>query len=89
MLVVKNREETLGECLVHMHAVSILLLVGLPCLAYDGISYGGAVIVVRWRVPWICRGIWVEVGHITGVVLPHVVWDYQEDPFEVTVVGVM
>ena len=26
-------------------------------------------------------------GRVSGVVLPHVVWDYQEEPFEVTVVG--
>ena len=89
VLIGENGEEKLGECLVHMHALGIVLLVGLPCLVDDGISYRGAVIVVRWRVPWICRGRWVEVGRITGVVLPHVVWDYQEDPVEVTVVGDM
>ena len=49
----------------------------------------GAVIVVRWRVSLICWWIWVAVGRITGVVLPHVVWDYQEEPVEVTVVGDM
>ena len=70
-----------------MHALGIFLLVGLPYLADDAISYSGAVIVVMWRVPWILRGSWVEVGRITGVVLPHVMWDYQEEPIEVTLVG--
>ena len=89
MLVGKNGEDTIGECLVNMHAIYIVLLVGLPCLADDGIGDRGAIIVVRWRVPWICRGSWVEVGRITGVVLPNVVWEYQEDPVEVTLVGEM
>ena len=89
VFVGKNGEETLGECLVHMHALCIVLLVGLPCLVYDGIGDSGAIILVRWRVPWIFRGGWVEVGRITGVVLPHVVWEYQEYPVEVTVVGDM
>ena len=51
MLVGENGEETLGECLVHMYALSIVLLVGLPCITDDGISYRGAAIAVRWRVP--------------------------------------
>ena len=72
-----------------MYALCIVFLVGLPCLADDGIGNSGAVIVVQWRFPWICRGSWVEVGNITDVVLPHVVWDYQEEPVEVTVVGDM
>ena len=29
------------------------------------------------------------VGCVAGVVLTHVVWDYQEEPVEVTVVGDM
>ena len=29
------------------------------------------------------------VGRISGVVLPHVVWECQEEPAEVTVVGYM
>ena len=70
-----------------MNALGIVLLVGLTCLADDGISYRGAVIVVRWRVPWICRGSWVEVGRITGVEMPNVVWEYQEEPVEVKLVG--
>ena len=89
VLVRKNVEETIGECLVHMHALSIVLLVGLPCLVDDGIIYRRAVIVVQWRVPWICQGIWAEFGRITGVVLPRVVWDYEEEAVEVTVVGDM
>ena len=89
MLVDEKGEETLGECLVHMHALGIFLLVGLTCLADYGIGYGGAVIVVRWRVPWICQRSWVEVGRINGVVLPHVLWDYQEEPVDVTLVGDM
>ena len=51
MLVGENGEETLGECLVHMHALGIVLFVGLPCPADDGISDRGAVIVLRWSVP--------------------------------------
>ena len=89
VIVGKNEEETLGECLVYMHALDIVLLVGLPFLTDEGISYSGFAIVVRWRVPWIFQGRWVEVWSITGVVLPHVLWDYKEDPVEVTVVGDM
>ena len=75
VFVGKDGEETIGECLVHVHALCIVLLVGLPCLADDGIGDSGAIIVVRWRSPWICCGGWVEVGRITGVLLPNVVWD--------------
>ena len=82
-------EETLGECLVHVHALRIVLLVGLTCLADDGVGNRGAVIIVRWRVSWIWWWSWVAVGSIAGVVLPHVMWDYQEEPVEVTVVGDM
>ena len=59
---------------------------GLPCLADDGVGNSGAVIVVRWRISWVCWWSWVAVGRVSGVLLPHVVWDYQEDPVEVTVV---
>ena len=89
LLFCEKGEKTLSKCLVHMHALGIFVLVGLPCLADDGIGYSGAVMVVRWRVHWICRGRCVEVGRITGVVLPHVMWDYQEEPVEFKVVGDM
>ena len=72
-----------------MHALCVFLLVGLPCLADGGVGNSGAIIVLRWRISWIFRWIWVAVGRVDGVLLPHVVWDYQEDTFEVTVVGKM
>ena len=77
------------ECLIHVIALCVDLMVRLPCLADYGVSDSGAVIVVRWRISWICWWIWVAVGRIAGVVLPHVVWDYQEEPVEVTLVGDM
>ena len=59
MFVGEDGKETLGECLVNVHALYVVLLLILPCLAGDGVGDSGAVIVLRWRVPWICRGSWV------------------------------
>ena len=87
--VIKCRKKTLGECLVHVHALCVFLLLRLPFLADGGVGNSGDVIVVWWRISWICWWSWVAVGRIAGVVLPHVVWDYQEDPVEVTLVGEM
>ena len=70
-----------------MHALCVVLLVGLPCLVDDGVVNSGAVIVARWHISWIFRWSWVAFRRVAGVVLTHVVWDYQEDPVEVTVVG--
>ena len=38
---------------------------------------------------WICWWRWILARCVAGVVLPHVVWDDQEYPVEVTVVGDM
>ena len=89
MFVGEDGEETLCECLVHVHALCVVLLVGLPCLADDGAGNSGAVIIVRWRISWICQWSWVAVRRITGVILPHFVLDYQEEPVEFTLAGDM
>ena len=87
MFVGEDGKETLGECLVHVHALCVVLLLRLPCLADDGVGNSGAVIVVWWRISWIYRWRWILVGRVAGVLLPHVVWDDQEEPVEATVVG--
>ena len=89
MFVGRYGKKTLGECLVLVYALCVVLLLRLTCLMDYGVGDSGAVIFVWWRIYWICRWIWVLVRRITGVVLPYVVWDYQEEPVEVTLVGDM
>ena len=89
MFVGKDGKETLGECLVHVHALCVVLLLILSYLADEGVGDSGAVIVVWWRISWICRWCWILVGCVAGVVLTHGVWYDQEELVEVTVVGDM
>ena len=77
MFIGKDVNETLGGFLVHVHAFCVVFLVRLPYLTDDSVGDSGAVIVVRWRISSIRWWSWVAVGYIAGVVLPHVVWDYQ------------
>ena len=46
VFVGEDGKETLGECLVHVHALYLVLLFRLPYLADDGVGESGAVVVV-------------------------------------------
>ena len=88
MFVGKDGNKTLDQCLVHAHALCVVLLLRLPCLAYDVVGNIGADIVVWSHL--LDMSVALDIGQeILGVVLPHVVWDYQEEPVEVTEVGDM